>query len=420
MTRATGNLASRPAALTSPLPDRRPSLLSRALLLRCLSVIGSSISFYLLLAAVPVFAASAGGNAAAGMVTGALLIASVAGELLAEPLAARFGYRAVLALGLLLLGGPALALPATTTLPGIVSVCAARGVGFGLAVVAGGALTAALLPAERRGEGLALVGFVGGVPAMLSLPLGLWLSAHAGYPVVFGTAALAALAAAVSVSGLPAQNRRPRRDAQRGPGADLARLMGPTLIFAGTTAAAGVLVTFLPLAGVHGPATVETALLTQAATAMLGRWIAGRHGDRHGPARLLAPGVLLAGLGLPTVAFTASPTAVLTGAALFGLGFGITQNASLTVMYARAPVSAYGTVSTLWNLAYDAGMGAGAVGFGLLIPHTGYPLAFACAAIPVLAAAALGPACSHRVRRDPLTDRTGGSYRRPHLEEQAA
>jgi predicted MFS family arabinose efflux permease len=38
-------------------------------------------------------------------------------------------------------------------------------------------------------------------------------------------------------------------------------------------------------------------------------------------------------------------------------------------------------VSAVWNLAYDAGMGIGAAGFGLLAAHTGYPAAFVLTAI---------------------------------------
>jgi hypothetical protein len=41
------------------------------------------------------------------------------------------------------------------------------------------------------------------------------------------------------------------------------------------------------------------------------------------------------------------------------------------------PFAGYSTVSALWSVGYDAGMGAGAVGFGALAALTGYPAAFA-------------------------------------------
>jgi predicted MFS family arabinose efflux permease len=81
-----------------------------------------------------------------------------------------------------------------------------------------------------------------------------------------------------------------------------------------------------------------------------------------------------------------SPAAVLAGMVLFGAGFGVAQNASFAMMLDRVPASGYGTVSAVWNLAYDAGYGLGAVGFGIAVAHTGYPVAFALIGLLVLAA----------------------------------
>jgi predicted MFS family arabinose efflux permease len=73
---------------------------------------------------------------------------------------------------------------------------------------------------------------------------------------------------------------------------------------------------------------------------------------------------------------------------LFGAGFGVTQNASLALLFQRVSTSGYGMVSALWNLAYDAGLGVGAAGFGVLAAQTGYPTAFALTAALVLVAIA--------------------------------
>jgi predicted MFS family arabinose efflux permease len=68
---------------------------------------------------------------------------------------------------------------------------------------------------------------------------------------------------------------------------------------------------------------------------------------------------------------------VIAGMCLFGAGFGIIQNATFVLMINRMPASGPGTASALWNLAYDAGYGAGPAAFGLFAEHTGYPAAFA-------------------------------------------
>ena len=162
--------------------------------------------------------------------------------------------------------------------------------------------------------------------------------------------------------------------------------MRPFLIFAASTVAAGVVVSFLPLAtGVSGN-VAAAGLLAQALTATISRWWAGRYGDRSGHARLLAPALVITSLGMITMIWLTSPAAVIAGMCLFGTGFGISQNATFALMIGRMPPSGLGTASALWNLAYDAGYGAGPAVFGLFAGHTGYPAAFALTGVLSLAA----------------------------------
>ena len=375
-----------------PAPAERPPLVTGPLLVRFISVIGAEASFYLPLSVVPLYVRSAGSGAGAGLATGTLLLATVAAELATPRLVARTGYRLALAAGLVLLGAPALALLGPASLPAVVAVCAARGIGFAVTTVAGGALTASLIPAQRRGEGLGLSGVVAGVPALACLPAGVWMARHWGYRPVFAITAAAALLALASVPALPGRPDHGPRGGSMLAGLRNPRLMQPALVFAASTAAAGVLVTFLPLAVTT--ATATAALFAQPAAATAARWAAGRIGDRRGQARLLCPGVLASAAGMALLAATHRPAVVIGGAACFGTGFGLLQNATLAMMYAGAPPRAYSTVSAIWNAAYDAGMGAGAALIGLLAARTGYPAAFLVTAALVLPA--LGPALHQR------------------------
>jgi predicted MFS family arabinose efflux permease len=315
------------------------------------------------------------------------MAATVAGELAVPRLLARFGYRVVLAAGLVLLGAPALALPASATMTVILLVSVVRGLGFAVCVVVGGALVASLVPTERRGEGLGLFGIVVGVPGVAALPLGVWLVGWAGFPAVFVAGAAAALVALAVVPGLP--GRAPSAEPPVGVLAGLRTpaLVRPAASFAATAMAAGVVVTFLPLAVTRGSGRLAAlALLVQALGATLSRWWAGRYGDRHGPVVLVVPGVVTTAAGMLALVLVDSPVAVLAGMVLFGSGFGVTQNATMTMMLNRVAPSSYGMVSAIWNLAYDAGIGVGAFGFGVVAARTGYPAAFAITAMLVLVA----------------------------------
>jgi MFS family permease len=386
-------------------PAPRARLVSGRFALLLMSSFGALTSFYLLLSVTPMYAVSAGaGSAAAGLVTGTLMLTTVLAEFASPRLMRRHGYRAVFAVGALLLGGPALALLAPRSVVMIVVVSIARGIGFGLNTVVTGALVATALPPERRGEGIGLAGVVACVPAIVALPSGVWLADNAGYPVVIvltAASALAPLAAAPWLTGPADRQTGADPGTAQSPGL-LAMLrsggqLRPSLAFAATTVAAGVAAAFLPLAAGVSGGVAALGLFVQAVASTAGRWWAGRHGDRHGHAGLLVPGLLAAAAGMTILIWVTVPAALIAGMCLFGIGFGISQNVTFALMIDRAPVSGYGTASALWNLAYDAGYGAGPAVFGVFVTCTGYPAAFALTGTLMLAA--LVPAVRDRAAR---------------------
>ncbi len=178
------------------------------------------------------------------------------------------------------------------------------------------------------------------------------------------------------------------------------------MIFAASTVAAGVIVSFLPLADGISADIVAAGLLAQALPATISRWWAGRNGDRHGHARLLAPALAMASVGMAAMLWLSSPVAVIAAMCLFGTGFGILQNATMALMVDRMPASA-DTASALWNLAYDAGYGAGPAVFGLLAVHVGYPAIFAMTGV-LMAAAVPMARRERRVPARPPIEATGG------------
>ena len=359
-----------------------PRLLTGRTVLFLLAAVSATTSFYLLLTVVPLYAVARSGahTVGAGLATGVLMLTTVVAELAAPKVIAWIGRRTTLAISLVLLGPPALILPLSAHPATVLGVCGLRGLGFGLAVVIGSAWMADLVPAARRGEGLGVYGAAMGVPAIVVLPLGVWLVDRVGFGPVFAAGAVAALAGLIPLLGLPPgyPSTGPARLSILS-GLRTAALVRPAVVFAAIATAAGILVTFLPLALTHS-AVVAPALLVQAGTATFGRWWAGRY-DRRGTGRLLVAGAVTAASGLLGFVLVDRPVAVLAGAAAFGLGFGVAQNASISLMFRSVPDSAYDTASAVWNIAYDAGMGVGAAAFGLLVGITGFPAGFALVAM---------------------------------------
>ncbi|MGH3326944.1 MAG: MFS transporter [Streptomycetales bacterium] len=378
---------------------REPAVATRPVALLLLATLGSFACFHLLLSVVPLYAVAGGaGEAGAGAATAALMLSTVAAQLQVPRLAARVGYRVLLACGMVLLGAPALLLIPSAGLPTVVGVSLARGVGFGVVTVVGSALVAELVPPQRRGAGLGIYGVAVGLPSVALLPLGVWLAQNVGYTLVFILGAAAPLLALAAVPGIGAYRPHPS-ERRNGVLAGLRRgaLLRPFLVLAGLTMASGAVVTFLPLAVPAASGALASAgLLARGAGSTLSRWFAGVAGDRFGPGRLVVPGVVAAAAGMLGMLRPEDALLLVGGMAVFGIGFGVVSNATLALMFDRVPRSQYGAVSAQWNVAFDLGTGAGAVGAGVVVEQAGFDAAFAL--LTVLLLALVGPAWRDLIR----------------------
>ena len=370
----------------------------------------ATANFYLLWSTLPL-AASAAGTAAAGLVTGISMLGCVATEVLIAARVLRLGHVPAMALGtgLMTLGvgllivpaavqalpGPLLQVPGALSigrrelplmlnehgLPLVFAASLIRGVGLAIIAVAGTAIAADIAPLGRRGQALGLYGVAMTIPGAVALPAGIWIAHHHGFLDVF---LLALIFGAVSFGLAFLIPPRRKTWAGRSPMFGVlrqARARRQVLVFLTTTIAAGIYGSFLAIAMSGTPANViALALLTQTGAAAIARWAAGWMGDRLGARRLLVPGVLTAVAGGVLAILVGEPAFVVAGMLLFGIGFGALQNVTLALMYEGVPERGFAGVSTVWNTAYDAGMGAGAVGFGFLAQAGGFPAGFAATA----------------------------------------
>ncbi|MHA6669534.1 MFS transporter [Homoserinimonas sp. A447] len=335
-------------------------------------------SFFMLLSVVPLFASETGsGMVGAGLTTGAMMLSTVITELFTAQLFTKFGQRRVIAVGVLLLSLPTLLLLVSSALPMILGVSILRGAGLAITVVAGTAIAAAIGSGNRQGEVVGIYGVASAIPAVVALPLGLWLVNQFDFATAFIVAVALGVASLVAVPFLRAH---PSDSVQSANPLALLRtraIVRPTIAFTATTLALGVAATFLPLATEALLGIAAIALLVQGLATTGARWLAGRLSDRYGSRRFLVPSMLLASLGIAVLFFTDNAVAIIAGMAVFGLGLGAVQNLSLMLMLENTHAGDFARVSVLWNIAFDAGMGIGSVAFGYLAIATGYPWGFA-------------------------------------------
>jgi predicted MFS family arabinose efflux permease len=344
-------------------------------------------SYCLTLASLPAYAVAGGAGATtAGAVTTVFLLVTIAVQMAVPALTARFGVGPVLAAGLIALGAPAPLYVLDDGLGWLCAVSAVRGAGFAVLTVLGSTLAALVAPPGRRGESIGLYGLAIAVPNLVAVPAGVAL-------VLAGHSAWLAWLAASPVLALPLLPRLVRAvpegatSSRAGSRRAALAALAPSMVLLVVTLAGGALVTFLPIERPDG-ALATVALVVFGITGALTRWRAGVLADRIGHRLLLPTAVLVGalGLGLVGIGLQSTDAVLLVGAAVFGAGFGATQNLTLLAAFGRAGDAGTTTASALWNASFDAGTAIGALVPGLVAAAVGLPWTYALVAAVLVAA----------------------------------
>ncbi|GAB3712381.1 MFS transporter [Nocardiopsis oceani] len=333
------------------------------------------VNYAALLSVVPLWTSEGGAaSVLVGAMTGVMMAATVGTQVAMPWLFALIRLRTMMVFGAVLLGAPTPLYAMSTEVAPIMAITVVRGIGFAFVVVAGATLVADLAPEGRLSTAASYYGVAAALPNLAALAGGVWIAQTWGFSLVFGAAGAASLLGAVLAVRLPGENRGSFHLVSVG---DMRAIAAPMVLFLVTAGSFGAVTTFLPVSG-PGAGAVTLALLAASVALVVGRLGAGAIGDRYGPARLLTASVLTGALGCVLIAGSLDgPTWVLLlGAALLGAGFGACQNDSFVVTVQRLGVGRGGTASTVWNIAYDGGLGLGAVALGWVIGGLGYAGAF--------------------------------------------
>ncbi|RNL84607.1 MFS transporter [Halostreptopolyspora alba] len=382
---------------------RHVGLHGRAFRLLVLATVTSFCGYVLLLPLVPLWATRGGaGEFGAGLTTAMFMLTTVLTQLPMPWLLDHGGYRWTFPVGALLLGVPAPLMLLTVDLAGLLALSAVRGVGFGMLTVAGTALAARLVRPDQIGRAAGYYGMAVGLPNLVLLPGGVWLALSIGFDTAFWVAGVGPVLGAVAAFGiwLSVGEGRPPEDDDRVTAAReerrTGRVLGPLLVMLVAAVASSAIVTFLAIPLERRPWIAIMALLAYSVLLVTGRWAAGWVSDRAGRPMLLVPAMVSAAIGMALTAGAIWPArdgwdgpgavggaVVVLGAALFGAGFGATQNDTVVVLFRRTGPADYGTASAAWNIGYDAGTGVGALGLGVALQYLGYGWGFALTAVAV-------------------------------------
>ncbi|MBC7447539.1 MAG: MFS transporter [Hymenobacteraceae bacterium] len=264
--------------------------------------------------------------------------------------------------------------PLTTSVGAFLALRLLHGFSTGFKPTGTAAFLADIIPADRRGEAMGLLGIAGNLGMAAGPAIGATIAKHFTLNAMFvassGAALLSVLAMIRMRETLPESQRERFR-----PGLLRLKLneilepavLGPSLVMLLTVVPYGIVLTLIPdLSDRLGIANRGT-FFTVFTLASLGiRFFAGRVSDRYGRVLVLkvSSGLLVVGLGMVAMAHTAA--ALLVAAVVFGVAVGMNSPTVYAWAIDWAHDERRGRALATAYLALEIGIGAGALLAGAL------------------------------------------------------
>lgn len=372
--------------------ESRPRLVTRAFVALSAATLVFFVAGAMVLPVASRFASGPLGADATGV--GVALGAFSITALLVRPVVGwatdRFGRRP------LLIGGSAMTVVAlllhvpADSLPAFIAARGLLGVGEAFFFVAALAAASDLAPDARRGEALSFLS--------LSLYLGLAIGPLLGEQVLaaadFTTVWLVAAGVTLLASALswlvpetaPAQPHAARlpTEAPSEPAAarSRGRLFHPSGIFPGLLILCGVwgmagYLAFVPLhADELGMSGAGLPLALFAGVVVILRLLGARVPDRFGAVRISGSALAVSALGLAVMGVWLTPTGLLVGTLVFGVGVAFTFPALLSFAVARVPATERGSLVGTTSAFLDLAFGIAPAALGAIAEFAGYSGAF--------------------------------------------
>ncbi|MDP6514948.1 MAG: MFS transporter, partial [SAR202 cluster bacterium] len=238
-----------------------------------------------------------------------------------------------------------------------------QGIGLGIGPVATATIVANLAPDRRRAEAMAHMGLAIGIASLYSPVLAFWLYSEFGFNVTFAYAGLFSVFGAILTLGISAA----RTDIPVIAASSNAKIplisrgaLFPTFVFLSFTVSTAPVNSFLPLlAEDRELGNPGLYFSVYAFTQIFVMMFSGTMADRFGNARVIVPGLLLAGAGMFLLWGAQNRLMFLSAALLAGIGFGFIQPAMQSLTINRVPTrersSALATLQSAWDIGGSGG-----------------------------------------------------------------
>ncbi|MDQ7094619.1 MFS transporter [Desulfosporosinus sp. PR] len=368
-------------------------------------------SFYYLLSTLQYYVLQLGGSVASvGLVMGIFTLVAVA----IRPVVGQFldsrGRRLILMFGLVIILVSFLIYPLVHALWWVILIRVLHGIGWSVVPVAISTIVADVVPGKRRGEAMGYYSNFMDVAMAIGPFIGVLLLQLGNYKAVFWGAAitlLPALAFAWSVR----ERYQPSVDRPRGPRLSRAALL-PGFVMMTASIGYGCVVSFLPTLVMErgitghflGMSDYAFYYIIYAVTLLLTRGIWGRLSDKFGRKAAIIPGMLFLAAGTLLLAYTWSFPLLLLVGVVYAAGFGAAQPSILAWTVDRAGHSDRGAAVSTFFIAFDGGLGLGALVMGMVTQYFSYQVTFLIATLITLVGFLLYVCYLYRVRSGEISN----------------
>lgn len=353
--------------------------------------------FYVLLTLLPIYIADTLHATAdkAGLLVTCFLAAAIVVRPFAGQWVGKYSNKTILMLSSLAFLVVTALYPFCHSIEALLFIRVLHGITFGIITTVKGTISARLIPASRRGEGISFFSLAMGLAMVVGPWIGLNMARHSAFSQAFWMCtAVAAIGIVLSliVRVPPVIRHADGSQPKLGFSAmfDKAAIPFAMVTFFMTFSYAGVSA-FLALYAreLDLMAAASNFLLCYAVFLMICRAFTGNVCDKKGPKYVVYPCLFAFTVGLVVLGYTYGSVSMILAGALIGIGYGSVTPIFQTQIISSVEPHKIGVANSLFFNAMDAGLAIGAFVMGLMVEGVGYRAIYLVGAVLVVLAGAL-------------------------------
>ena len=361
------------------------SLFSSDFIFATLANFANSFGMQMLTATLPVYVISLGGSRAdAGLVSGAMAVTALLFRPFIGWLTDAWRRRPFVLIGTSCYGLASVAYLLANSIPFLLFGRFIHGFGLSCYTTASSAYVADIAPMKRRAEVVGFFAAAQAISLIIGPVIGFMLVRSKGFRQLFWVSA--GLAFAAFTLSIFARERRLPSKAKRQPWSPRSGIVAVDALpiawmvlcmglgFGTLTAFISI---FAETRGVHNPGFY---FMVQAVALLISRIFAGRLADRYGRTVAIIPSIILASVALALLPLAQGFPYFVISAALFGLGFGSAQPATMALLIDRVHPEQRGLATGTYYTGFDVGVSIGSIVLGVVSQHLGFGVMWLTAA----------------------------------------